>query len=149
MTTASLGFAPYNSFMNYSYASSSHTCQNTRSSSSIDRTGLPSPPGSNRTSIDSTAPKAVSGQSQTPHIDAVSGPILTSIHATTLPSPPQSRIGDSPRTSSIDNIVLKLRPFLESREGEYEVDGVNAAFLDDINAYMLRSDQAGLWQSLR
>ena len=149
MTTASLGFVPYNSFMNYSYTSSSHTCQNTRSSSSIDRTGLPSPPGSNCTSIDSTAPKAVSGQSQAPHIDAVSGPILTLIHATTLPSPPQSRISDSPRVSFIDNIVLKLRLFLESREGEYEVDGVNTAFLDDINAYMLRSDQAGLWQSLR
>jgi hypothetical protein len=146
MTTASLGFAPYNSFMYYSYVSSS---QNTRSSSSIDRTGLPSPPGSDRTSIDSTASEAVYGQSQAPDVDAVSGPILTSIHATTLPSPPQSQVGDSPKTSSLDNIVLKLRPFLESREGEYEVDGVNAAFLDDINAYMLRSDQAGLWQSLR
>ena len=93
--------------------------------------------------------KAVSGQSQAPHIDAVSGPIITLIHATTLPSPPQSRISDSLRVSFIDNIVLKLRLFLESREGEYKVDGVNAAFLDDINAYMLRSDQAGLWQSLR
>ena len=93
--------------------------------------------------------KAVSGQSQAPHIDAVSGPILTLIHATTLPSPPQSRISHSLRTSSIDNIVLKLRPFLESREREYEVDGMNAAFLHDINVYMLKSDQAGLWQSLR
>ena len=101
--------------MYYSYVSLS---QNTRLSSSIDLTGLPSPPRSDHISIDLMALKAVHGQSQAPHVDAVSGPILTSIHATTLPSPPWSQVSDSPKMSFLDNIVLKLRLFLESREGE-------------------------------
>ena len=146
MSTATLGVEPHHSsLMFYPHNHASQPSPRPATSSLIHRTGLPSPPGSTRTSIE-TPSKAPSGSvhSSPPHNKAI-----TSQPIPTLPSPPQSQVGSPPKTNSIDNILLQLLPFFERGDGECEINGVTATLLDDLKVYMFESDQAGIWERLR
>lgn len=142
--TATLGFEP--SSMYYRRSHSSESNPTTRSSSSIHNTGLPSPPASTRTSIE-TPPKPVSSPAS--HIDSTSSAIPTPIPVGSFPSPPKSQAGSPPKTGSVRHVLLQLQPFLESGEHECEVDGVTPALLVELKAHMIQIGQAGVWESLR
>ena len=139
--TATLGFEP--SSMYYQHSHSSESNPTTRSSYN---TGLPSPPASTRTSIETPAKPVFSPASC---IDSTSSAILTSIPVGSFPSPPESQAGSPPKTSSVRNVLLELQPFLESGERECEVDGVTPALLAELKAHMIQNGQAGVWESLR
>ena len=141
MTTASFGFE--SSFMYYRHAYSSESSPTSRSSSSMRHTGLPSPPGSTRTSIE-TRPKPVFNP--VPHITSS---IVTPRPTDLLPSPPQSQLGSPPKTNSIKNVLLQMQPFLESGAGEFVVEGVTPALLEELKTHMIQNGQAGVWESLR
>jgi hypothetical protein len=143
MTTASFGFEP--SFMYYRHAYSSESSPTSRSSSSI-HTGLPSPPGSVRTSIE-TPPKPVF--SPVAHIDSITSAIVTPRLADSLPSPPQSQVGSPPKTNSITNVLLQMQPFLESGAGEFVVEDVTPTLVEELKTHMIQNGQAGVWESLR
>jgi len=144
MTTASFGFEP--SFMYYPHAYSSKPSPTGRSLSSIHHTGLPSPPGSTRTSIE-TPPKPVF--SPVPHIDSNTSAIVTPRLADSLPSPPQSQVGSPPKTNSIKNVLLQMQPFLESGASEFVVEGVTPALLEKLKTHVIQNGQAGVWESLQ
>jgi hypothetical protein len=141
MTTASFGFEP--SFMYYPHAYSSEPSPTGRSISSIHHTGLPSPPGSTRTSIE-TPPKPV-----LPHIDSNTSATVMPRLTDSLPSPPQSQVGSPPKTNSIKNVLLQMQPFLESGAGEFVMEGVTPALLEELKTHMIQNGQAGVWESLR
>jgi len=130
------------------FYSQSHTSPKTQSlSSSIHRTtGLPSPPASTRTSME-TLPKPVPGHA--PHLNTPNSSKFTSNPASTLPLPPGSKVSSHPKTNSITNILLQLQPILESRDTECEVDDVTPALLNVLKAHMIENGQAGVWESLR
>jgi hypothetical protein len=45
--------------------------------------------------------------------------------------------------------LMLLQPFLESGEGECEVDGVTPALFEELKARMVENGQAGVWEGLR
>jgi hypothetical protein len=144
MTTVCLGVDQY-SLTSMLYRSS-NSSPRSHSSSSIYRSGLPSPPGSTRTSID-TSSKAVT--TQTLHTDAAGGITLSLNVASALPSPPQSQPGSPSKTKSIDRIFGRLQQFFESGRAECEIDGVTPALLERVKECMVERGQAGTWENLR
>jgi len=143
MTTATLGFEPSSMYYQRPYSSESSP---TAPSSSIHNIGLPSPPASTCTSIE-TPPKPVFSPAS--RIDTASSAIITPRPIGSFPSPHESQVSSPTNTNSIKNVLLQLQQFLKSREGECEVGGVTPALFEELKGYMVKHGQAGVWESLR
>ncbi|KAH9060368.1 hypothetical protein EDB83DRAFT_2552254 [Lactarius deliciosus] len=64
-------------------------------------------------------------------------------------SPPESEASSPMASSAVENLLLQLQPLFESRAQEVEMEGVTPALLEELSAYMIDTDHAGLWESLR
>src|SRR6266436_3630828 len=87
---------------------SSESGPTTHLSSSIHNIGLPSPPASTHTSIE-TSPKPVFSPAS--RIDTTSSTIITPRPVDPYLSPPKSQVSSPPQTNSIKNVLLQLQPF--------------------------------------
>ncbi|KAH8997671.1 hypothetical protein EDB86DRAFT_2914280 [Lactarius hatsudake] len=63
-------------------------------------------------------------------------------------SPPESEASSPIASSAVENLLLQLKPLLECRAHEVEMEGVTPALLEELTAYMIDAD-GGLWESLR
>jgi len=138
----------------YSYTSMSYITQAPRSSHQSSGTGvLPSPPPSARSSIDITPSNAVlSRREQLPRSNSLQKTFQNLSHISAPVSPPETVAGSPPKTDplvDITAIVTQLQPILDFRENEREINDVTPAYFGALQAYMIASDKAGAWESLR
>ena len=65
-------------------------------------------------------------------------------------SPPACVVGISlPKTNSVEHIVMQLQPIFDSEVRECGVDGVTPALFKALEAHVMDSDQAGIWERLQ
>jgi len=132
----------------------SYITQAPRSSHQSSGTGvLPSPPPSARSSIDITPSNAVLGRrEQLPRSNSLQKTFQNLSHISAPVSPPETVAGSPPKTDplvDITAIVTQLQPILDFRENEREINDVTPAYFGALQAYMIASDKAGAWESLR
>jgi hypothetical protein len=149
-------------FYGYQYASMSSSIRATRISGQTQSgrslhgiTGLPTPPGSTRPSIDEaidTTRKTVSAQDPLdlrPSISSKSNDPSSALFGPAVSPPASVILASPPKTQSVENIILQLQPIFDSEARMCVVDGVTPALFEAIEANIIQGDQAGIWETLR
>jgi hypothetical protein len=147
MTTTFFGFD------GCSYTSMSYATQIHHQSSSSGAGGLPSPPPSARSSIDITQSSSfLSRREQLPRSNSLRKSVQK-LNDTSVPvSPPETVVGSPPKANPLVDfatILRQLQPVLSFDENECEITGVTLASFEALQAYMIASNEAGAWESLR
>jgi hypothetical protein len=57
--------------------------------------------------------------------------------------------GSPPKMHSVENIVMQLQPIFYFEMRKCAVDGVTPTIFKALEAYMMDSDQAGIWERLQ
>ena len=143
----------FRGFDGCSYTSMSHTTQAHRQSSSSGTGGLPSPPPSARSSIDiAQSNTLLSRREQLLRSNSLQKTVQKFNDISAPVSPPETMVGSPPKTNplvDITTILMQLQPVLDFDENECEINGVTPAYFEALQAYMIASDKAGAWESLR